>query len=68
MRSPPPEGSLEKLITDRQDELRGRPRDWLDDFKDWRQGIDWRDVLFNVSLLMSFIWMAAVMVSLWAER
>jgi hypothetical protein len=32
---------LEKLIRDRQDELRGRPRDWIDDFTAWHRRMDW---------------------------
>lgn len=39
---------LEKLITDRQDELRGRQRDWIDDFGDWRRRADWIGVALIV--------------------
>jgi hypothetical protein len=31
---------LETLIRDKQDAPRGRPRDWIDDFKDWRGRVD----------------------------
>lgn len=37
---------LETLIRDKQDALRGRPRDWIDDFKDWRIGVDLTSVIF----------------------
>ena len=35
---------LEKLIRDRQDALRGRPRDRIDDFMDWQRRMDWATV------------------------
>jgi len=35
---------LEKLIRDRQDALRGRRRDWIDDVVDWQQRVDWLTV------------------------
>lgn len=31
---------LEQLLSDQQDRLRGRRRDWLDDFADWRRNTD----------------------------
>lgn len=39
--------SLEDLIRRRQDELRGRPENCLDRFRDWRLGIDWSFVAFT---------------------
>lgn len=43
---------LERLITERQDQLRGRPRDWIDDFGDrWRR-IDWIDVAIITGALL----------------
>lgn len=33
---------LEKLIRDRQDELRGRPEDWIDRLVDWESRQDWK--------------------------
>jgi hypothetical protein len=32
---------LEQLIRKRQDELRGRPEDWIDRFGEWRRRQDW---------------------------
>lgn len=32
---------LEKLIRERQDELRGRPEDWIDRFVGWHRRQDW---------------------------
>ena len=32
---------LEQLIRQRQDQLRGRPEDWIDRFGDWRRNADW---------------------------
>jgi hypothetical protein len=40
---------LEKLIADRQDALRGRSRDWIDDFGDWRRNVDWVRVVLVVA-------------------
>jgi hypothetical protein len=31
---------LERLITERQDQLRGRREDWLDRFRHWRERTD----------------------------
>jgi hypothetical protein len=57
-REPPPEGSLEKLLTDKQDELRGRPRDWIDDFGDWRRTTDWFGTIVALLLLAaSLVWL-----------
>ena len=51
---------LEKLITDKQDSLRGRPRDWIDDVKDWSARTDWA----VASLVVTVIIVAAVGLSL----
>jgi len=44
---------LEKLITDKQDALRGRRRDWIDDVKDWSGRADWAviSIVLTVSVL-----------------
>jgi hypothetical protein len=39
---------LETLIRRRQDELRGRPRDWIDDARDWWRAVDWEFVTLIV--------------------
>ncbi|MBT1509456.1 hypothetical protein KIP88_02980 [Bradyrhizobium sp. SRL28] len=46
---------LEKLITDKQDQLRGRPRDWLDDFGDWRRRTDWASVALIVGAVLVIV-------------
>jgi len=57
-RGPPPEGSLEKLLTDKQDALRGRPEDWIDRFGDWRRTTDWFGTPLAVLLLAaSLVWL-----------
>jgi hypothetical protein len=43
---------LERLIAERQDQLRGRPRDWIDDFGDWRRRVDWTRVAIIVGALL----------------
>lgn len=49
---------LEKLIRDRQDQLRGRPEDWIDRFIAWKQRQDWVDI----SMLAVDISMLAVLI------
>jgi hypothetical protein len=46
---------LERLIRERQEALRGRPRDWIDDFGDWRRRIDWMSVLLIVGAVLVII-------------
>jgi hypothetical protein len=54
---------LERLITDRQDQLRGRPRDWIDDFGGWGRRVDWTGVaIIAGGLVVSF---AMLFVALW---
>jgi hypothetical protein len=43
---------LGKLIADRQDQLRGRPRNWRDDFNDWRARIDWDGVILRLGVVV----------------
>jgi hypothetical protein len=43
---------LERLLTERQDKLRGRPRDWIDDFGGWRRRIDWTGVVIIAGALL----------------
>jgi len=48
---------LEKLIRDRQDELRGRPLDWID----WFIEIDWKKwivVMVAVMTVLVLLWPA----------
>lgn len=42
---------LGRLIRNRQDELRGRPEDWLDRFGDWRRQQDWPAILIVLMIL-----------------
>ena len=44
---------LEKLIGEKQDRLRGRPRDRLDDFQDWRRRLDVETLIGAVSLVLA---------------
>lgn len=47
---------LEHLIRERQDQLRGRPEDWIDRFCDWRNRVDWVGVaIISASLLMPLL-------------
>lgn len=57
---------LEKLIRDKQDELRGRPEDWIDRFMDWYRRQDWDDYcIMVVSLLFVSIGLAFSIVVIW---
>jgi len=56
---------LGRLIERRQDELRGRCRDWGDDFGDWRRRIDWTGVAIIVggitlpfTILILVLWLS----------
>ena len=55
---------LEELIRNRQDQLRGRPEDWIDRFGAWRRGVDWTGVaiiagaLLMPVLILLFVWMS----------
>jgi len=55
---------LEKLLRDRQDVLRGRPRDCRDDLNDWIGRQDWEDravrVALFIGILLSFIPMIVI--------
>ena len=47
---------LERLITEKQDRLRGRPRDWIDDFGDWWRRVDWvGTALVGVWLILTLL-------------
>jgi len=46
---------LEKLIREKQDQLRGRPEDWIDRFKGWRHRVDWTTTSLMVLLVMTFL-------------
>jgi hypothetical protein len=52
---------LERLIAEKQDELRGRPRDWIDDFGDWRRHTDWTTVNLIVGVVLVIIGMALLL-------
>jgi len=52
---------LEKLIGDKQDRWRGRPRDRLDDFADWRRRVDWPGVAIIASPLLLAALLALVL-------
>jgi len=49
---------LERLLSEQQDRLRGRRRDWIDDFADWRQRTDWSSVaiIFGPPALVLLVW------------
>jgi hypothetical protein len=51
---------LEKLIADKQDALRGRRRDWIDEVKDWSARTDWA----VISLVLTVGILAAIGLSL----
>ena len=55
---------LEKLIRDRQDELRGRPRDWIDSFVDWHREMDWITVAVIVVVSTPLV---AITVWVWMQ-
>ena len=40
--------NLEDIISRRQDELRGRHRNWRDDLSDWWRSFSFNDLLWNV--------------------
>jgi len=43
---------LYKLIGDKQDQLRGRPRNWRDDLSDWYGSQVWEDQIFGALLYL----------------
>jgi hypothetical protein len=49
--------SLEQLLRQRQDELRGRPHHWTDDINAWWGRLDWRLALLYAftALWVSFV-------------
>jgi hypothetical protein len=52
---------LERLIRERQESLRGRPHDWIDDFADWRRRADWIGVAMIVGagvIALLAVWLA----------
>lgn len=51
---------LEKLLRDKQDALRGRPRDWIDDFGDWRRRVDWEQVVLIVASVLATLLVVAL--------
>lgn len=44
---------LERLIRAKQDELRGRPLNWFDHFREWLETVDWWTM---VIVLSAIIW------------
>jgi hypothetical protein len=53
---------LERLLRDRQDTLRGRPRDWIDDFGDRRRNTDWLGI--TVLIIVPVLTLVALVVVL----
>lgn len=54
---------LERLLRQRQDQLRGRPEDWIDRFGNWRLSVDWVGIFILVAVpLMTMLAVAAVVV------
>jgi hypothetical protein len=43
---------LEQLLRKRQDQLRGRPEDWIDRFGDWRKRQNWVGVMILAAVLV----------------
>lgn len=48
---------LEKLLRDKQDELRGRPLDWIDVAKERLDRIDWTDMMVVLASVAMLIWL-----------
>jgi hypothetical protein len=55
---------LEELLRNRQDQLRGRPRDWFDDFGDRRRDTDWLGITVLIAVPMLTL-LASVVLVLW---
>jgi predicted transposase YdaD len=55
---------LEDLIRQRQDQLRGRPRDWIDDFGDRRRNTDWLGIV--VLIVVPALTLLATAVVVWS--
>lgn len=54
---------LERLLRDRQDQLRGRPLDWIDRFGDWRRSVDWHGIIILIAVpLLTLLAVTAVVV------
>lgn len=63
---------LEELIRQRQDLLRGRPRTWRDDVREWWRGFaladfieTWATVLSLVALMIAVVLLAIVIADLY---
>lgn len=55
---------LERLIRERQDELRGRPRDWIDDASDWCRRFDWVSAVIIASPFVASALLVLVILTL----
>ncbi|GLQ36735.1 hypothetical protein GCM10007908_03550 [Rhizobium albus] len=55
---------LEQIIRNKQDQLRGRPRDWLDDFKEWRSGFTGRHIEIALHLALVPLTMGSIIIYL----
>jgi hypothetical protein len=51
---------LEELLIHRQNQLRGRPEDWIDRFGGWRRRIDWVDVALLVAPVAMLLMIAGM--------
>lgn len=57
---------LERLLRDRQDQLRGRPEDWIDRFGGWRRNVDWLGI-FILFALPAMTMLAVLAVVVWLK-
>lgn len=53
--------NLEEIITRRQDELRGRPRNWRDGLSDWWRTFSFYDTFFMVWVWVSMLWLTVAL-------
>lgn len=57
---------LEKLLRDRQDELRGRPEDWIDRLAEWESRQDWTNnfmMLSSAALIFASLLALAMLIT-----
>lgn len=56
---------LGEIIRRRQDQLRGRPRDWRDDLRDWHRRFDLWEFVWRVYIALVLSYFTGCVVLVW---